>query len=126
MSIEVHPNIHAVQFTMDILESIKNNLRGKAAKQPMKGDVMRAVHGDQGSNIVVNFAAEMSTMVDDVVSGKKRKEEVPEYKTLEQQIMELWKSRNLDVDLIQFRTNKKNQGVWTIKAKLWDRTGAKK
>lgn len=125
MSMEVHPNIHAVQFTMDILESIKNNLRGKAAKQPMKGDVMRAVHGDQGSNIVVNFAAEMSTLVDDIVSGKKRKEEVPEYKTLEQQIMELWKSRNLDVDLIQFRTNKKNQGVWTIKAKLWER-GVKK
>jgi hypothetical protein len=109
---------------MDILESIKNNLRGKAAKHPTKGNVIRAVHGDKGSNIIVNFAAEMSTLVDDVVEGRKRNT-VPEYETLEQQIMGLWKSRNLDVDLIQFRTNKKNQGVWTIKAKLWER-GVKK
>ena len=35
------------------------------------------------------------------------------YKTLEEQIMELWKSRGMNVEIIKFRT-KKNKGIWTV------------
>lgn len=41
-----------------------------------------------------------------------------EYKTLEQQIIELWKSRGMDVE-IQFHCEDK-KGIWTITAKLKD------
>lgn len=36
-----------------------------------------------------------------------------EYKTLEQQIMSLWKSRGMEVHIIKFKTLK-NQYQWTI------------
>lgn len=39
------------------------------------------------------------------------------YKTLEQQITELWKSRGMNVEVIKFRI-KKNKGIWTIEAPL--------
>lgn len=39
------------------------------------------------------------------------------YKTLEEQIIELWKSRGMNVEVIKFRT-KKNKGIWTIVAPL--------
>lgn len=39
-----------------------------------------------------------------------------EYKTLEQQIQELWQSRGMEVETISFRYEK-GYGIWTIKAK---------
>lgn len=36
-----------------------------------------------------------------------------EYKTLEMQIIELWKSRGMQVELIKFHIEK-GKGVWTI------------
>ncbi|GAH52423.1 unnamed protein product [marine sediment metagenome] len=48
---------------------------------------------------------------------KKRKYTRKEYKTLEQQIMELWKSRGMDVDVIKFHCEDK-KGIWTITARL--------
>ena len=41
------------------------------------------------------------------------------YKTLEQQIQELWKSRNMEVETIQFHSEVhkgKTKGIWTITA----------
>ena len=117
MNKEVHPNMQAVQVTMDILESIKNNLRGKAGKHPMKGKIMSKIHNDIGEGGIVEFVAELSTKIDNIVDGY----ETPvgaEYRTLEEQIMSLWKSRLMDVSIIQFRTNKKGQGIWKITADL--------
>lgn len=42
-----------------------------------------------------------------------------EYKTLEQQIQELWKSRDMEIESIQFSTESekgKEKGIWIIKA----------
>ena len=36
MSIENHPNIHAVGFTVDIIESFQARLRGEAAKDQQR------------------------------------------------------------------------------------------
>lgn len=44
------------------------------------------------------------------------KEEL-EYKTLEQQIMELWKSRGMEVNSIRVNKSKGGFFEWTIKAK---------
>ena len=120
MSLENDPNIHAVQLTMDIMESIKKNLRGKADDPQMSSKVMKKVlevkHGI-GSNDVVEFVANISTLIDDVVDGIETN--VPmHYKTLEEQIVELWKSRGMDVILERFKTDAKGNGVWTIKADL--------
>ena len=38
-----------------------------------------------------------------------------EYETLEQSIMKLWKSRGMDVELIEFHAEK-NKGIWKITA----------
>ncbi len=34
--------------------------------------------------------------------------------TLEQDIIKLWKSRGMNVEIIEFRIDKKDKGVWTI------------
>jgi len=42
-----------------------------------------------------------------------------EYKTLEEQITELWKSRGMDVERLQFHTEVHRggrKGIWTITA----------
>lgn len=43
-----------------------------------------------------------------------------EYKTLEQQIQELWKSRGMKVEIIKFHVEQ-GKGIWEIKAKLNDK-----
>lgn len=61
MSIEEHPNIHAVQVTLNLIDSIDNNLRGKAGVHKM--EVMSKIHD---SRILVNFMADLSTEIDKI------------------------------------------------------------
>jgi hypothetical protein len=120
MSEENHPNIQAVQLTMDIMESIKKNLRGRAEDPRMSSKVMhriRAIKSGTCSNEIVDFVADISTLIDNVIEGIETN--VPlEYTTLEEQIMELWKSRGLEVNIMRFKTDKKGNGVWTVKANM--------
>ena len=47
---------------------------------------------------------------------------VNSYKTLEMQIMDLWKSRGMDIDTITVHTEKNRSGgktcIWTVKVEL--------
>ena len=125
LSLENDPNIHAVQLTMDIMESIKKNLRGKAADPKMSSRVMQKVNEIKsgiGSNDIVEFVANTSILIDNVVEGIETNVQL-QYKTLEEQITELWKSRGMDVILERFKTDKKGNGVWTIKADLKRKVG---
>jgi hypothetical protein len=120
LSEENHPNIQAVQLTMDILQSIKKNLRGRAKDPRMSNKVMQKVNEIKcgiGSNDLIEFVANTSTLIDNVVEGIETN--VPlEYKTLEEQIMALWKSRGMEVTLTRFKTDEKGNGIWTVKADL--------
>jgi|GEM_PF-5935848 len=60
MSIENHPNIQAVAFSMDILNSIRKNLRGKAKSR--EDEVFDGVQ-----DLIVDFVADVSTKIDEVV-----------------------------------------------------------
>lgn len=60
MSKENHPNIHAIQVTVELIESIKNNLRGKADKH--KKEVMSKID----NMIIVDFMADLSTEIDKI------------------------------------------------------------
>jgi len=63
LSKENHPNIQAVQLTMDILQSIKKNLRGRAKDPRMSNKVMQKVNeikcsiGSNDSNDLIEFVA---------------------------------------------------------------------
>ena len=130
MSLENHPNIHAVQFTMDILESIKKNLRGIAGDDPRySSEVMRRINDDQE---IVEFVADISTRIDDIVGIKKAEllaatisnehakkvaELYKKRKSIETKIM-LLLSKN-GVDGLHMTTDVKPDGMhWNITASL--------
>lgn len=61
MSKEDHPNIHAVKVTLELIDSVNNNLRGEAGKHKM--EVMSKIHD---SMILVDFMADLSTEIDKI------------------------------------------------------------
>ena len=68
MSIEAHPNIQAVGFTMDINSSMKRWLRGDA-EQLYK----TILSNDELKMLVVNFVVDISTRIDKIVETERRK-----------------------------------------------------
>ena len=60
MSKEAHPNIHAVKVTTELIESIKNNLRGKACEH--KKEIMSKID----NMILVDFIADLSLEIDKI------------------------------------------------------------
>ena len=60
MSKENHPNIHAVQVTTDLIQSIENNFRGKAGEH--KKEVMSRID----NMIIVDFIANLSSEIDKI------------------------------------------------------------
>ena len=65
MSKANHPNIHAVNLTVDVWESIQKHLRGDAIKnEKIKSKVLKKIHN---SGIMVKFVAQLSTYIDEYV-----------------------------------------------------------
>lgn len=62
MSVERHPNIHAVGFTMDIFSSFKDRLRGPAAALVNRQAAMTIL-----SEEITNFIVKVSTRLDDEI-----------------------------------------------------------
>jgi len=60
MSIENHPNIHAVALSLDIQTSIRKHLRGKAKGR--ENEVFEKL-----KDLVIDFVADVSTKIDEVV-----------------------------------------------------------
>lgn len=58
MSIENHPNIHAVGMTMDITSSLMHRLRGDAAEVPI-GEIFTLLHEE-----IQDFVVNVSTKLD--------------------------------------------------------------
>lgn len=62
MSREAHPNIHAVGFTVDIIDSFVNRVRGQASVEFHSGDksrVLSCLHDE-----IVNFVTRVSENLD--------------------------------------------------------------
>jgi malonyl CoA-acyl carrier protein transacylase len=64
MSIENHPNLHAVGMTVDITSSLMNRLRGKAAEQPV-ADVLGLLKED-----IQDFVVKVSTKLDETFQNE--------------------------------------------------------
>ncbi len=58
MSVEAHPNLHAIQFSLDIVEALDRAKRGEAAQQPTLLD-------NEVRDRIVNFVADISTYLDE-------------------------------------------------------------
>ena len=66
MSLEAHPNINAVELTIDILQSIDKHLRGKGP------NIKNEITGDKIiNNLLVGFIVDVSTHIDELVEGKR-------------------------------------------------------
>jgi len=130
LSIENHPNIQAVQFTIDILESIKKNLRGLAGEDSRySSEVMRQINNGQE---IVEFVSEISFRIDEIVGLKKAEllaatisekhakkvaELYSQKKSIEVKILELL-SKN-GIDGLQMTTDVRPDGMhWNISASL--------
>lgn len=61
MSIENHPNIHAVKVTMELINSISSNLRGNASEHKME-----VISKILSSRTVVDFVADLSGEIDEI------------------------------------------------------------
>ena len=65
MSLEAHPNIHAVGLTMDIIQSIDNRLRGDG------DDYKKIIMGNKEiGKKITDFVVDISIIVDEIVEGK--------------------------------------------------------
>ena len=57
MSVEAHPNLHAVQFTVEIIEALERAKRNEGAKMGF------AVNNDI-RDLIISFVADVSTAMD--------------------------------------------------------------
>ena len=69
MSLEDHPNIHAVGFSVDITTSLRKHLRGKALENLEKKEL--AIGDEKITNLIVDFVADISTRLDEIVEERK-------------------------------------------------------
>lgn len=67
MSEENHPNIHAVGFTVDLLNSIKKRLRNKG--ETYKKDIMS---DEDIKEKIIDFIADISSTIDEIVEVKEK------------------------------------------------------
>ena len=74
MSLEDHPNIHAVGFSVDITTSLRKHLRGKALENLEKKEL--AIGDEKITNLIVDFVADISTRLDEIVEERKWKEKI--------------------------------------------------
>lgn len=67
MSIENHPNIHAVWFTLNINDAMVKHLRGDANQF-----LNEIVGNEELKMLLVDFVANVSTKIDEIVEAEKK------------------------------------------------------